>query len=265
VTSRFHNTFSVSYALSQQDQAERFAARHALPCFQSDSHPGSAYVLHYSDTGVQLIQTGKGAPGPVSASFLSGKALHRLRFGGGKGQMIAKAVGLKSGKLPHVFDATAGLGQDAFVLASLGCTLTMCERSPWVAELLRSALDQAKDSSRSDPEVVEIATRMTLIETDAAEYLSEGTEPLADVIYLDPMYPHTGKSAQVKKEMRVFQELIGRSDDDHLLLEAALQRARYRVVVKRPRKGELLGAKKPNLQIEGKSSRFDIYTLSKML
>ena len=42
--------------------------------------------------------------------------------------MIARAIGLNSPTAPHVLDATAGLGGDAFVLASLGCPVTMVER-----------------------------------------------------------------------------------------------------------------------------------------
>ena len=96
------------------------------------------YILYYQSEGVSIIQTEKGAPGPVSASFLGGKTEHRRQFGGGKGQLIAKAVGLNQGVLPEVLDASAGLGRDAFVLASLGCQLTMIERSPVIAELLSS-------------------------------------------------------------------------------------------------------------------------------
>ena len=66
------------------------------------------YVLCYQGRSVAIMHAGKGTPGPVSASFLSGRAEHRRKFGGGKGQMIAKAVGLSNGVLPTVLDATAG-------------------------------------------------------------------------------------------------------------------------------------------------------------
>ena len=41
--------------------------------------------------------------------------------------LIAKAVGVKGAYRPTVIDATAGLGQDAFVLASYGCEVVMLE------------------------------------------------------------------------------------------------------------------------------------------
>ncbi|GHM54843.1 hypothetical protein ECZU51_35130 [Escherichia coli] len=49
---------------------------------------------------------------------------------------MAKAVGIKGDYLPDVVDATAGLGRDAFVLASVGCRVRMLERNPVVAALL---------------------------------------------------------------------------------------------------------------------------------
>ncbi len=60
---------------------------------------------------------------------------HRRKFGGGRGEAVAKAVGIKGDYLPDV-DATAGLGRDAFVLASVGCRVRMLERNPVVAALL---------------------------------------------------------------------------------------------------------------------------------
>lgn len=58
--------------------------------------------------------------------------------------------------------------------------------------------------------------------------------PAPDVVYLDPMYPHRQKSALVKKEMRVFQSLVGNDDDADSLLIPAMTIAKRRVVVKRP-------------------------------
>ena len=64
----------------------------------------------------------------ISVDFVSGANAHRHKFGGGKGQAIAKAAGLNKGATPSVLDATAGMGKDAFVLASLGCNVTLVER-----------------------------------------------------------------------------------------------------------------------------------------
>lgn len=216
-------------------------------------------ALVYADNDCYLQQTGPKAPGPVRASFVDGAVEHRRRFGGGKGQMIAKAVGLNKGVTPSVLDATAGLGRDAWVLASLGCEVLMLERSPVIAELLRFALDQANRS-----ELADIAARMILNCVDARQFLSAQLQPCADVVYLDPMYPHRDKSAAVKKEMRLFQDLIGADGDAHELLELALACARHRVVVKRPARGETLTTRQPDYQLPGKSCRYDIYTLKRL-
>ena len=98
---------------------------------QSLAEPEFALML--DEQGIALQQTGRKAPGPIRAEFAEGSVDHRRKFGGGKGQMIAKAVGVKAGVYPRVLDATAGLGKDAFVLATLGCHLQMLERSPVAA------------------------------------------------------------------------------------------------------------------------------------
>lgn len=249
--------------------AHRFAEEHHLQCLPQnadeldsnkvDSAPDTPYILAFLDQGVTLQQCTKGAPGPISASFLQGKNAHRRQFGGGKGQLIAKAVGLKSGRIPDVLDATAGLGKDAFVLATLGCKVRMIEKSPVVAELLRWALQEAQDSEISD-----IVRRMQLIEQDAVIWMQSQGGAISDVIHLDPMYPEREKSALVKKEMRAFHDLVGASEGEAQLLEAALDCARYRVVVKRPRKGHVIEGPAPSYQLSGKTCRYDIYTLKSM-
>ena len=198
---------------------------------------------------------------PVVVDFVGGKADHRRKFGGGKGQDIAKAVGLNKGVTPSVLDATAGLGRDAFVLASLGCQVTMVERAPVVAALLADGLRRAREAV----DVSGIASRMSLVSGNAVAWMraqsQQNPEGQFDVVYLDPMFPHREKSALVKKEMRLFQELLGDDPDADGLLMPALAIARYRVVVKRPRLAPDLDAHKPTYRLEGKSCRYDIYAL----
>lgn len=170
--------------------------------------------------------------------------------------MIAKAVGLKGGERPSVLDCTAGLGGDAFVLASLGCSVQMCERVPVVRALLADALAQA--ALLEDTELRPILDRMELIEQDSLDYLTHCCPP-PDVIYLDPMFPERSKRALVKKEMRVFHELVGSDLDADALLPAALNVAKRRVVVKRPRIAPRLDGPNPSYVLEGKSNRYDIY------
>ncbi|XKG39376.1 class I SAM-dependent methyltransferase [Marinobacter sp.] len=216
-------------------------------------------ILLYGDRdGLGLQVTGKGAPGPVRADLSSGKAGYRLEHGGGTGQLVARAVGLKKTRRPlHVLDATAGLGQDAFVLAGLGCRVTLIERSPIVHAVLADGLLRA----RLNPLTAPVVERMTLIGRDSLRWLEQAEGEIADVIYLDPMFPHRDKSALVKKEMRVFRHLVGDDEDAPALLAAALEHAAYRVVVKRPRKAPVLGDREPATRVEGKTSRYDIYPI----
>jgi len=200
-----------------------------------------------------LEQLNETKQGLVYVDFASGAVAHRRKFGGGKGQSIAKAVGIKAGVTLHVIDATAGLGRDAFVLASLGCKVDMVERSPVAAALLEDGLERAY----LDHEIGDwVQQRMRLTHASGYDYLQNHQ---ADIVYLDPMFPHKKKSALVKKEMRVFQGVVGADLDADDLLEVALSAAKYRVVVKRPDYAPFLNDKKPSMSIKMKNNRFDVY------
>ncbi|MGJ8641428.1 MAG: class I SAM-dependent methyltransferase [Opitutaceae bacterium] len=216
--------------------------------------------------GLQLVSFDAGNFVTIAADFCSPTVTYRRLKGGGIGQQIAKAVGIRSGVKPSVLDATAGLGGDAFVLASLGCEVSMAERVPEVRALLFGGMRQAQShAEQPDAELGEIIARMTLIEADAKTHLQTLTEADAPgVIYLDPMFPQRTKQSLVKKEMRVFHELVGEDADADQLLPLALEKARYRVVVKRPKSAPYLNDQKPSHELAGKSNRYDIYTKQKL-
>ncbi|WJN58429.1 class I SAM-dependent methyltransferase [Pseudomonas sp. SO81] len=232
------------------ESAGRWAERLGLP-LQGEAE----FALQLGEEGLQLAELGPQAPGPVRVDFVEGAVAHRRLYGGGSGQMIAKAVGVQPGVRPSVLDATAGLGRDAFVLASLGCAVTMSERQPIIAALLEDGLARAA----RDAEVAPIAAQMRLLQGNAIELMRDWQGEPPQVIYLDPMFPHRDKSALVKKEMRLFRPLVGDDLDAPALLEAALALASHRVVVKRPRKAPIIEGAKPSYALEGKSSRYDIY------
>ena len=215
-----------------------------------------ALILGFMDDTLCLRRAGDKEK-PVLVDFVGGKAGHRRKFGGGKGQDIAKAVGLNKGVTPHVLDGTGGLGRDAFVLASLGCTVTLIERSPVIAALLQDGINRARQNS----DVAGIASRMTLLNDDSRQAMQKLAEDKQrfDVVYLDPMFPHREKSALVKKEMRIFQDLLTGDPDADELLAPAEALADYRVVVKRPRPAPDLAGKEPTYRLEGKACRYDIH------
>jgi 16S rRNA (guanine1516-N2)-methyltransferase len=246
------------------EKAERLSNQLSVPLLACETdipdRERFAFLLCLDEDGVAL-QQGKSR---IAVNFSAGANHHRRLHGGGRGQPIAKAIGIKAGNiLPTVLDCTAGLARDAFVLASLGCRLQMCERSPLVRALLEDGL--ARGHLADDVVLREIMARMQLMPLHAAEYmcgLEDAEKP--DVVYLDPMFPERRKRAAVKKDMAAFHTLVGADDDADALLAPALQVARYRVVVKRPRHAPYLGNCKPGLVLEGESTRFDIYPLRTM-
>lgn len=252
---------AVSWLLPElQQSAAELAARLQLP-LQAADRTTAELLLQVGSDGLSLQATAAGAPGAVRVDFVEGALAHRRQFGGGTGQMVAKAVGLRGALRPSVLDATAGLGRDAFVLAALGCEVTLIERQPVIAALLADGLQRARQAGG---EVAEIAARMQLLTGDAIELMADWSGPVPQVIHLDPMFPHRDKSALVKKEMRLFRPLAGDDLDAPALLAAALQLASHRVAVKRPRKAPAIDGPTPSAQLSGQSSRYDIYGKKKL-
>jgi 16S rRNA (guanine1516-N2)-methyltransferase len=209
------------------------------------ANKGLQSELVFTGERLELRELTKARQKPLYVDFLHGKLEHRRKYGGGKNQLIAKAVGAKKGL--RILDATAGLGEDAFVLACLGCEMTLLERSPIIAALLEDGLKWANMDIK-------------LIVADAISYMLNLPEKMRpDVVYLDPMYPARTKSALGKKEMRILREIVGEDLDAAELLQAALRAARKRVVVKRPKLAAHIPGPNPNLIFKGKSSRFDVY------
>lgn len=188
--------------------------------------------------------------------FTSGAVRHRFLYGGGRGQALPRAIGMKGGVNPTVVDATAGLGGDAFLLASLGAHVTLIEVSPKMHQLLADAMDRARDAGG---EVAGVIARMTLLHGDSREILPT-LDPAPEVVLVDPMHPERKKSALVKQEMRLIREIVGDNPDAAELMQVALATATKRVVLKWPRlAAPLPGIRKPSHQIVGKSTRYDVF------
>lgn len=216
------------------------------------------YFLQYGFDGLALCPADN-PKASVRVDFAAGANDHRRRFGGGKGQDIARAVGIRS-YCPSVLDATAGLGRDSFVLASLGCQVLACERHPVVAALLEDGLRRGACVA----EVAEIIGRIRFHYGNARELLLSGRE-YPDVIYLDPMFDHDPRQkAAVKKDMQAFRDVVGQDEDSDALFLTALDHVRCRVAVKRARNAEPLAGLSPVLSLKGKANRFDVYVLAKV-
>jgi len=220
----------------------------------SDSDANMALVL--TPERLELRKRDEPKLGAIFVDFVGGTMGHRRRFGGGRGEAVAKAVGIKGSYLPDVVDATAGLGRDAFVLAALGCHVRMLERNPVVAALLDDGLQRGYQDAEIGGWLRE---RLTLLHASSLTALAE-LSPKPQVVYLDPMYPHRQKSALVKKEMRVFQGLVGADEDADGLLDPARRLATKRIVVKRPDYAPPMADVPAQAAVTTKSHRFDIYT-----
>jgi len=219
-----------------------------------------AALLLVSPGTLALRAPGRSAPKPVLVDFGAASMRHRRR--GGQNELLGRAVGIGKKNPLRVLDATAGLGRDSFVLADLGCEVTLAEREPVVAALLRSGL--ARAASAADTWLREVAARMTLAEVDV-RHLDAALLLRQDIIYLDPMFPPRDKSAAVKKEMALFQALFSKPEaagEADALLSWALRAPVARVVVKRPLKAAPLGGCAPSHAIRGKAVRYDVYVLS---
>jgi len=188
--------------------------------------------------------------------FVGGAVGHRYRAGEGRRQALAKAVGFGKGAIPSVVDATAGLGRDAFLLASLGATVTLIERSADMHARLADAMARA---TAEGGDYAEIMSRMTLLHGDSI-LLLPGLAP--DVVLVDPMHPPRGNTALVKKEMRLLREIVGTDPDQIALMQAALATAKKRVVLKWPlRAAPMPGIPPPSHQLLGKNTRYDVFMM----
>ena len=245
---------------SSQQDAQILANRLAVPLLdQLPDNTDYKFLLVFEPPGNKAHNNGYQLAlhfpneklNPIVIDFLGHQLQYRKKFGGGRQQAIAKAVGLKRGYTPKLLDGTAGMGKDAFILASLNCNVTMCERNPVIQALLQDGLKRLEQASNDEISLqLELENSLHYMENHASDF---------DVIYLDPMYPHRTKSALVKKEMRILRSLVGDDTDFDSVFEIALRTAKNRVVIKRPKAAASIGQRPPTHCVESKKTRYDIY------
>jgi 16S rRNA (guanine1516-N2)-methyltransferase len=238
-------------------RARKLATKLNLPLISLDhSYHDFSFVLAVTPVYLELRETNIKHIKPIIVDFLKPTIDYRIRYGGGKKQLIAKAMGIKNSPNLSIVDTTAGFGTDSLILASLGCEVIMIERSPIISALLNDGLQRLEMHQNKN-------LKITLYTMQAIDYINkilQNRSKKPDVIYLDPMYPKRANSALNKIAMRTLHKLVGDDEDAPQLLIKALQCTNLRVVVKRPRHAEYLGSLKPDLQLSSSgSSRFDIY------
>ena len=162
-------------------------------------------------------------------------------------ELLARAVGVKSGLRPKILDLTGGLLGDTLLFLSFGCEVVTLERHPIIAFLIKSSLANAHHPALA---------RLKFVEQDAATFLAEN--PIPEVVFFDPMFEDANERALPKKEMRIFRSFVGQDQDALEILKLTKQLSAKRVVVKRPRLSVELGPS-PQLKFEGKATRYDVY------
>ena len=197
-------------------------------------------------------------PDGLIVDFLTGATGYRRRHSFGRRQPLPRALGMHRKDADpnrfHIIDATAGLGRDAFLLASLGTHVTLLERNLTMFRLLQQAMARAR---AHDAQTAAIMDRMHLVHADARHYLSSRNP---EYVYLDPMHPQRTGSALVKKQLRQVRDLVGTDPDSGDLLRSALQVATKRVVLKWPLRAPAPpGIPAPSHQICGKTVRYDVF------
>lgn len=171
-------------------------------------------------------------------------------------ELLVRAARLKGVEAPRAIDATAGLGEDSFLLAAAGFSVRLFEHNPVVAALLADALRRARDDER----LAAVARRMSLVEGDGVEGLRSLETP-PDLVFLDPMFPARQKGAAVKKKLQLLQRLEIPCTDERELLRAAIGAGPRKLVVKRPLKGPALAGMRPSYSLRGKAIRYDVLVL----
>lgn len=169
-------------------------------------------------------------------------------------EMLVKATKTDI-KNPRAVDATAGMGEDAFLIAANGYDVTLHEQNPVIALLLKDALRRAK----KQPVLKDIAGRMRVVEGDSVEILNNRLDPV-DLIYLDPMFPGRQKSGLIGKKLQLIQKMESPCSEEDALFDAAIKAGPSKIVVKRPLKAPFLAGRKPNYTLDGKAIRYDCYT-----
>ena len=164
-----------------RDLAEKFGIPELPP---GDSPSAAEFLLQADVSGLALRSLREPKSRPVRVDFAADALQHRARDGL-RGQHLARAVGTGLA----VLDATAGLGRDAFLLASAGNRVQMLEREPVICALLADGLRRAE----ADPDLAAIAQRIRLRRMDFRDWDDANR---FDVVYLDPMFPRPSTSLQ---------------------------------------------------------------------
>lgn len=238
-------------------QADTLAEQTGLPIVSEKYHCKT--ILFLSRKGLALCTPNDPElTGFVQVDFSTPSWIRRLKRV--REEQLIKAMGKKNKEKPpaKVIDATGGLGRDSFLLAAAGFQVQVFEQNPILAALLADGLHRALEDAGS----AKICHRINFTPGNSIAGLRAlEKKEIAEIVYLDPMFPKSNSTANVKKELQIIQQVTGEDGKKNIenLFTVSLQTATRRVVVKRPRKGSWLNDQRPAYSLTGKTIRFDIY------
>ena len=154
----------------QREMAESFARKNNVPIVEK---PGEHLTVMFDAKGVSLTGYGLTYQGDFE------NMLHRVTNGRLSHEMLVRAA-KSDGENLKAIDATAGMGEDGFLLAAYGYEVTLYEQNPVIAALLKDALRRAK----KHPVLKDIAARMKLVEGDSVECLAKLMDPVVTLLPL---------------------------------------------------------------------------------
>lgn len=224
---------------------------------ESFAHKTGSQMVSSEGEGLSVIFDSKGVS--LSGYKLTYQGdfdgmLRRVTEGRLLHEMLVKATKTDIAN-PHAVDATAGMGEDAFLIAANGYDVTLHEQNPVIALLLKDAIRRAK----KQPVLKDIVCRMHVVEGDSVEILANRLDPV-DLVYLDPMFPGRQKSGLIGKKLQLIQKMEAPCSEEDALFDAAIKAGPSKIIVKRPLKAPFLAGRKPNYSLDGKAIRYDCYT-----
>lgn len=211
-------------------------------------------------SSVSLVREAEGLTLKGDGLCLRGDFHHllpRIRPDNLNRELLVRAARFRGLDTEHMLalDATAGLGEDSFLLAAAGFTVDLYEQDPVIAALLADALARADE----DAALRDIVRRMRLHEEDSVQAMHRiDREHAPAVIYLDPMFPERHKSASVKKKFQLLHRLERPCGEEEEMLRAAIGAQPGRVIIKRPGKGPVLAGVRPSYTLAGRAVRMDV-------
>jgi 16S rRNA (guanine1516-N2)-methyltransferase len=207
--------------------------------------------LELGELGLSFFHPEARAKHAFNLDFQTGSSGWRLKRADHE-KLIKKALG-KSDKPLKILDCTAGLIQDSLLFLSLGHHVTAIEQSKILFLLLQDAVNRSKETHN------ELFTNFSLMHGNACSFDQNADE--FDVIYFDPMYPPSKKSALGSGQLEYLSKILEVeqiSNKPQMDFEVLQLMPVKKMIVKRPIKAEPFNFS-INYQVSGKTTRYDVY------